>query len=50
MGVLIDTNILIAYERGQLDVVARVAGREEEEEFFLKFVDANDGGLDDFPA
>ena len=49
MGVLIDTNILIAYERGQLDVVARVAGREEEE-FFLKFVDANDGGLDDFHA
>jgi tRNA(fMet)-specific endonuclease VapC len=33
MAVLIDTSILIAYERGQLDVSARVAGRESEEAF-----------------
>ena len=33
MAVLIDTSILIAYERGQLDVAARVAGREAEEAF-----------------
>jgi tRNA(fMet)-specific endonuclease VapC len=33
VAVLIDTSILIAYERGQLDVAARVAGREAEEAF-----------------
>ena len=33
MAVLIDTSILIAYERGQLDVASRVAGREAEEAF-----------------
>ena len=33
MAVLIDTSILIAYERGQLDVTARVAGRHAEEAF-----------------
>lgn len=33
MAVLIDTSILIAYERGQLDVVAHVAKREDEEAF-----------------
>lgn len=33
MAILIDTSILIAYERGQLDVPARVAGRETEEAF-----------------
>lgn len=33
MAVLIDTSILIAYERGQLDVAARVAGRQAEEAF-----------------
>ena len=33
MAVLIDTSILIAYERGQLDVAAQVAGREAEEAF-----------------
>ncbi len=33
MGVLIDTSILIAYERVQLDVAARVTGREAEEAF-----------------
>ena len=41
MGVLIDTSILIAYERGQLDVAARVAGREEEE-FFLSVISASE--------
>ncbi len=41
MGVLIDTNILIAYERGQLDVAARVAGRREEE-FFLSVISASE--------
>ncbi len=33
MAVLIDTSILIAYERGQLDLSGRVAGREAEEAF-----------------
>lgn len=33
MAVLIDTSILIAYERGQIDVTARVAGREGEEAY-----------------
>ncbi len=33
MAVLIDTSILIAYERGQLDVAARVVGREDDEAF-----------------
>ena len=33
MAVLIDTSILIAYERGQIDVAARVADREGEEAF-----------------
>jgi tRNA(fMet)-specific endonuclease VapC len=33
VAVLIDTSILIAYERGQLDIAARVAGREAEEAF-----------------
>lgn len=33
MAVLIDTSILIAYERGQIDVAARVTGREGEEAF-----------------
>ena len=33
MAVLIDTSILIAFERGQLDVPAQVAGREAEEAF-----------------
>lgn len=33
MAVLIDTSILIAYERGQIDVAARVADRMEEEAF-----------------
>lgn len=33
MAVLIDTSILIAYERWQLDLAGRVAGREAEEAF-----------------
>jgi tRNA(fMet)-specific endonuclease VapC len=33
VAVLIDTSILIAYERGQIDVAARVTGREGEEAF-----------------
>lgn len=33
MAVLIDTSILIAYERGQLDLATRVAGRQDEEAF-----------------
>ena len=41
MGVLIDTSILIAYERGQLDVAAQVAGREGEE-FFLSVISASE--------
>lgn len=41
MAVLIDTSILIAYERGQLDVSARVADRESEEAF-LSVVSASE--------
>jgi tRNA(fMet)-specific endonuclease VapC len=33
VAVLIDTSILVAFERGQLDVAARVAGRQAEEAF-----------------
>ena len=41
MAVLIDTSILIAFERGQLDVAARVAGREAEE-VFLSVISASE--------
>ena len=41
MGVLIDTSILIAHERGQLDVAARVH-RREDEEFFLSVISASE--------
>ncbi len=33
MGLLIDTSIFIAYERGRLDLSARLAGRGSEEAF-----------------
>ena len=33
MAILIDTSILIEYERGRLDVPARVSGRTNEEAF-----------------
>jgi tRNA(fMet)-specific endonuclease VapC len=33
VAVLIDTSILIAYERGQIDVAARVVDRKDEEAF-----------------
>jgi predicted nucleic acid-binding protein len=36
-----DTSILIAFERGQLDVAARVAGREAEE-VFLSVISASE--------
>ena len=41
MAVLIDTSILIAYERGRLDVAGRVAGREAEE-VFLSVISAGE--------
>jgi tRNA(fMet)-specific endonuclease VapC len=41
MAVLIDTSILIAHERGQLDLTARIAGREEEP-FFLSVISASE--------
>ena len=41
MAVLIDTSILIAFERGQLDVAARVAGREAEG-VFLSVISASE--------
>lgn len=41
MGVLIDTSILIAHERGQLDVAARV-NRREDEAFFLSVISASE--------
>lgn len=41
MAILIDTSILIAYERGQLDVASLVAGRESEE-VFLSVISASE--------
>jgi tRNA(fMet)-specific endonuclease VapC len=41
MAVLIDTSILIAHERGQLDLTARITGREEEP-FFLSVISASE--------
>lgn len=41
MGILIDTSILIAHERGQLDVVARVRGRENEA-FYLSVISTSE--------
>jgi tRNA(fMet)-specific endonuclease VapC len=41
VAALIDTSILIAYERGQLDVASRVAGREAEE-VFLSVISASE--------
>ena len=41
MGVLIDSSILIAYERGQIDVGAHVAGRQEED-VFLSVISASE--------
>jgi predicted nucleic acid-binding protein len=33
MGILIDTNVLIDYERGRLDLTSKIEGREQEECF-----------------
>ncbi len=41
MAVLIDTSILIAYERGQIDVAGHVA-RRETEEAFLSVISASE--------
>ncbi len=41
MAVLIDTSFLIAYERGQLDLAAHVAGRQAEE-VFLSVISASE--------
>ncbi len=41
MGVLIDTSVLIDYERGRLDLEERIRGREEET-FFLSVVTASE--------
>ena len=41
MGVLIDTSVLIDYERGRVDLEARIRGREEET-FFLSVVTASE--------
>lgn len=40
MGVLIDTSILIEYERGRLDVPAEIVDRDEE--FYLSIVTASE--------
>ena len=40
MGVLIDASILIAHERGRLDIQSRVAERDDE--FFLSVVTASE--------
>ncbi len=41
MGILIDSSILIEFERGQFSVEHRLAGREEEQ-FFLSVVTASE--------
>ncbi len=41
MAVLIDTSILIAYERGTLDVTSHVGGKEDET-FFLSVISASE--------
>jgi predicted nucleic acid-binding protein len=41
VAVLIDTSILVAFKRGQLDVAAQVAGRHAEEAF-LSVISANE--------
>ncbi len=40
MGILIDTSILSAHERGRLDIASHIAGREDEE-FFVSVVTAS---------
>ena len=42
MGVLIDTSILIQYERGHLNLEPHLARGGEEEEFFLSVVTASE--------
>ena len=41
MGILIDASVLIGFERGQVSVDHRLAGREEEQ-FFLSVVTASE--------
>jgi tRNA(fMet)-specific endonuclease VapC len=41
MGVLIDTSVLIKYERGRIDLSKKFAGREAED-FFLSVVTASE--------
>lgn len=41
MGILIDTSILIAHERGKLDITSHLIGREEDE-FFVSVVTASE--------
>ena len=41
MGVLIDSSVVIDYERGRLDLPARLHGREEEP-FFLSVISASE--------
>ena len=41
MAILIDTTVLIAYERGRIDLERRVAGRAQEE-FYLSVISASE--------
>lgn len=41
MGVLIDTNILIKYEKGQIDLERVISGRERQE-FFISVITASE--------
>jgi len=41
MGALIDASVLIDYERGRIDLEAKLAGREQEE-FFLSVITASE--------
>lgn len=41
MGVLIDTNILIQHEKGQINLAEKIKGREQEE-FFISVITASE--------
>jgi predicted nucleic acid-binding protein len=41
VGVIVDTNILIKYEKGQLDLGRKILGREQEE-FFISVITASE--------
>lgn len=41
MGILIDSDVLINYERGRIDLISKIKGREQEE-VFLSVITASE--------